>query len=256
MAHIGIGLQMYTLREETKADFIGTLRKVAELGYEGVEFAGYGGVSAEDMKALLQELGMKAVGSHVGLQALRDNLQGEIDYVKTIGGQYLICPFMPAELRQDAEGWKAVFRELEEIGCKVREAGIGFAYHNHAFEFEMKVDGEYAFDAMYTQTSPEKLLVEMDSCWVQVGGENPADYVRKYSGRLPLVHVKDYGEIDAEKKDTKELGTGEIDLSGVIEASLASGVEWLIVEQDRCHQHSPLESVGNSIRWLQNALGR
>ena len=91
MRRMGIGLQLYTLRDETAVDFAGTLRKVAELGYEGVEFAGYGGLSAAEMQELLQETGLQAVGSHVGLDRLREDLQGEIDYLKAIS------PTFPAQ---------------------------------------------------------------------------------------------------------------------------------------------------------------
>ncbi|MGM1046407.1 MAG: sugar phosphate isomerase/epimerase family protein [Bacillota bacterium] len=250
MRKMGIGLQMYTLRDETAQDFRGTLRKVAELGYEGVEFAGYGDIPAEEMKTLLQELGLKAIGSHVGIELLREDLQKEIDYLKTIGAKYMMCPYVAPEDREDAEGWKNLFAFLEEVGAEARKQGLIFGYHNHAFEFEAEVDGEFVFDAMYSTTSPDAVQVEMDVCWVQFAGQDPLAYIPKYAGRLPLLHLKDFSKDAEGNMQTLELSQGSVDLPAVIKASSDAGTEWLIVEQDVC-QNPPLQSVSNSLNWLK-----
>ncbi|MCZ8515580.1 sugar phosphate isomerase/epimerase [Paenibacillus filicis] len=250
MRRMGIGLQMYTLRNETAQDFIGTLRKVAELGYEGVEFAGYGGIPADEMKALLQELNLQAIGSHVGLAALRADLQKEIDYLKTIGAKYMMCPYVAAEDRSSAEDWKRLFAYLEEVGAEARKQGLIFGYHNHAFEFEDRVDDAFVFDALYAATTPEAVQVEMDVCWVQFAGQDPLAYIPKYAGRLPLLHLKDFSKSAEGGMQTLELGQGSVNLPGVLQASSEAGVEWLIVEQDHC-QNPPLESVTNSLGWLK-----
>ncbi|WP_409342190.1 sugar phosphate isomerase/epimerase family protein [Paenibacillus sp. MBLB4367] len=250
MNRMGIGVQLYTLREDMAKDFKGTLRKVAELGYEGVEFAGYGGIPAEEMRDLLQSLGLKAIGSHVGLNNLRTNLEQEIAYLKTIGASYLVLPGIPGEERSDEESWKRIFALCGQVGEQAAEHGLVFGYHNHDFEFRTNIDGEYAFDALYSATAPEQVKVEMDIGWVQFAGFEPTDYIRKYSGRLPLVHLKDF-RIDAEGKiDTVELGHGTIKLTDVIAAASEAGSEWLIVEQDRC-ANPPLESIETSINWLK-----
>jgi sugar phosphate isomerase/epimerase len=250
MRRMGIGLQLYTLRDETAADFPGTLRQAAEMGYEGVEFAGYAGIQADEMKEILENLGLTAIGSHVGLQKLRDNLQGEIDYVKTIGGRYLICPYVGEEERKTPEDWKRLFSFFEKVGMAAGKEGLTFAYHNHAFEFDQQVDGAFAFDAMYANTSPESVQVEMDVCWVQFAGQDPIEYIRKYVGRLPLLHLKDFSRDAQNKIVTLELGQGQVALKEVIAASSEAGVEWLIVEQDNC-QNPPLQSVSNSLHWLK-----
>ncbi|WP_274650910.1 sugar phosphate isomerase/epimerase family protein [Paenibacillus humicola] len=250
MRRMGIGLQLYTLRNELAQDFKGTLRKVAELGYEGVEFAGYGGIPADEMKSLLQELGLKAIGSHVGPAALRGSLQQEIDYLKTIGAQYLICPHVAAEERADEESWKRLFSLFEEVGAEAREQGLVFGYHNHAFEFESRIGGEFVYDALYASTKPESVQVEMDVCWVQFAGQDPLAYIPKYAGRLPLLHLKDFSKDEEGKMKTLELGQGVVNLPAVIQASSDAGVQWLIVEQDHC-QNPPLESVASSLNWLK-----
>ncbi len=251
MTKARIGLQLYTLRDNLAADFEGTIRQAAALGYQGVEFAGYYNRSAEDVRALLDELGLTAIGSHVGLQQLTDDLQGQIDYIKTIGGKLLICPSLPMEARESEEAWRSTYAQLQAIGEEVRRQGLTFAYHNHAFEFEMQVDGEFAFDAMYSATTPEAVQIELDVCWVQFAGEDPLAYIRKYAGRVPTLHLKDFTK-DAEGNIvTLELGQGDVALLDVIREAEEAGINWLIVEQDRC-QNPPLESVTNSMNWLKS----
>jgi sugar phosphate isomerase/epimerase len=247
---MGIGLQLYTLRNETANDMKGTLRKVAELGYEGVEFAGYGGIPAEEMKALLDELGLKAIGSHISIQALKSNLEEEIAYLKTIGASYMICPYVAPEDRGGADEWLERFRLFQEVGTEARKQGLVFGYHNHDFEFQGHMGESFVFDALYERTSPDAVQVEMDVCWVQYAGQDPLAYIAKYAGRLPLLHLKDFSkEADGSMK-TLQLGLGDVDLPAVIEAASEAGVNWLIVEQDNC-QIQPLESVANSLNWVR-----
>lgn len=255
MTTLNIGLQLFTLRDETAKDFAGTLRKVAELGYQGVEFAGYGDIPAEEMKALLDELGLKGFSSHVPLQSMRDNLQKEIDYLKVIGAQYMICPYiMPEDRPQSSEEWGALFTELQQFGAETSKQGLTFGYHNHDFEFHGAFKDTNAFDGMFAETTPEAVQVEMDVCWVQFAGQDPLEYIQKYAGRLPLLHLKDFDRDEQGQMKTLELGQGIVNLPQVIEQAGKAGVQWLIVEQDVC-QNPPLESVSNSYNWLkQNYL--
>jgi sugar phosphate isomerase/epimerase len=254
VGHWKTGLQLYTLREETGRDFKGTLEEVARLGYEGVEFAGYGGIPADEMKSLLGQLGLTAIASHVSLQRLRDGLEEEIAYNRTIGSGYIIVPYLSEELRKDEPSWQAIFAELEELGKQIRQAGIGFGYHNHEFEFQAVVKGQSAFDAMLAATS-ENVSIELDTCWVQVADEDPLAYIRRLQGRMPLIHLKDYGDVDEGKKDTVELGAGEIMLEKIVREAENAEVEWIIIEQDRTRKPA-LDSVRISIEWLNNLCTR
>ncbi|GKU80372.1 sugar phosphate isomerase/epimerase [Paenibacillus sp. L3-i20] len=251
MRRIGIGLQLYTLREDTAADFEGTLRKVAEMGYEGVEFAGYGNIEAEAMRDLLHELKLTPIGSHIGLERLESNIDEEISYLKTIGAKYAVCPWIPSELR-DAEAWQNHIIAFERYGKRFSEEGITFAYHNHEFEFEVMIDGQFAFDALYERTSPAFLQIEMDIGWIQYSGIDPIAYINKYSTRLPLLHVKDFRSKEAGQPiDTVELGRGSLPLNEIIKAASESSVQWLIVEQDKC-ANPPIQSVEESYVWLKS----
>jgi sugar phosphate isomerase/epimerase len=245
-----IGLQLYTVREETARDFQGTLRRVAEIGYHGVEFAGYGGMTAEDLRRLLDELGLISIGSHVSLQRLTDNLEEEIAYNLTLGSKYIICPYL-SESDRSSEAFALIIPKLDQIGRIIQENGMVFAYHNHAFEFESRLGKEYLFDALFSQTSPSALQVELDLGWVQYAGLSPLAYIAKYQGRLPLLHLKDFRQAaDGGAIDTVEIGKGDLDIPAVIAAARSAKVDWLIVEQDRCSQNS-LDSVAESFRWLQ-----
>ncbi|MBD0380773.1 sugar phosphate isomerase/epimerase family protein [Paenibacillus sedimenti] len=250
MARIGIGLQLYTLRDDMAQDMEGTLRQVATLGYEGVEFAGYFGKPAEQLKQLLDEIGLKAIGAHVSLDNLRNNLQGEIDYLLTLGAKYIICPGVFNEERQTAEQWLKLIAEFETFAAEAKKQGLQFLYHNHDFEFHVNIEGEFVFDAIYAKTGENAINVEMDVCWVQFAGQDPLAYIAKYAGRLPLVHFKDFSKDEDGKIITLELGLGNVDLKKVITAAEQAGVEWLVVEQDHC-QKPPLTSVANSLNWVK-----
>lgn len=249
MAKMGIALQLYTLRDETADDFPGTLRKVAELGYQGVEFAGYGGLSPDELKALLAELGLQAVGSHVGLERLKRHLDEEIAMNLAIGSKYVVCPWLSEEDRREPD-LASTIKLFTEAAAKLAQHGIQFGYHNHAFELEEKIGGNWLFDEIFAQTPAEQVKVEMDVCWVKVAGQDPVAYIAKYAGRIPLIHLKDIRREADGSVLTVELGQGIVDLPAVIEASGQAGVEWMIVEQDNC-QNPPLQSVANSMDWLK-----
>lgn len=251
MRRMGIGLQLYTLRDELSRDFAGTLRRVAAMGYEGVEFAGYGGLAAEELRDLLAELNLKAVGSHVGYARIQSGLVDEIAYLKTIGAKYLICPYLNVADFKTEEDWRKLFGLFVQAGEACAKEGLVFCYHNHAFEFEIRVDGEYLFDALYAATPVETVQAEMDTGWVQYAGQDTLGYIARYAGRLPLVHLKDYDGKTAEGGiNTLELGNGVLPLKDIILAASDAGAEWLIVEQDRC-ANPPLECVAASIDWLK-----
>ncbi|MDB5054327.1 MAG: sugar phosphate isomerase [Bacilli bacterium] len=250
MGKMGIGLQMYTLREEAEKDFTGTLKKVAEIGYEGVEFAGYGGLNADQLADLLQQLNLKAIASHVSLERLTTHLDEEIDFNLAIGSRYIICPYVEVEMRKDEAQWLDIFAQLQPIGRRCFERGIGFGYHNHEFELLQKVKDAPVLDAMMAAVPAETLQLELDACWVHHAGAVPADYIVKYAQRLPLLHLKDMRPQQDGGALTVELGQGVVDLKAIIAASAAAQVEWLIVEQDKC-ENPPIESITESLQWVR-----
>jgi sugar phosphate isomerase/epimerase len=248
-----IGLQMYTLRDEAAKDFIGTLKAVADMGYNGVEFAGYGGLEAFQLKELLHGFNLKSIGSHVSYDRLLNALDEEIDYNLAIGSRYIICPYLTEEYRADQATWQKVFDNLEKIGLRCAEKGIEFCYHNHEFELTQHLDDVPVLDLMFQTVSEKAIKVELDTCWVYDAGYDPIAYIQKYAGRIPLIHFKDIQRQDGSRGLTVELGKGEVDLMGIAAAAMKAGTEWIIVEQDLC-QNPPLVSVQNSMNWIKKNL--
>ena len=233
-----VAVQLYTLREDLTKDFLGVLEKVAEIGYTGVEFFGgeFGGLKASQLKSNLDKLGLKAVSAHTNVDDLRDNLEKVIDYNLEIGNSYLAIPWAKFETKQD---YLDMAKFCNTVGEKCKNKGMQLCYHNHDMEF-IKYDGEFGLDIIYKETDPEMLKAEIDTYWVQRGGVDPAEYIKKYAGRCELIHLKDMEA--SEEKDFAEIGNGIMDFKKIIAASKESGAKHFIVEQDSC-KRPPFESI-------------
>lgn len=241
--NIPLALQLFTVRDETAKDFIGTLEKVAKIGYTGVEFAGFGDIAPNEMKKALDDLGLKAMGSHTGRDLVFDRLDEVIEYNLIIGNKYVIIPYDKYDTK---EKWLEAIWKYEEAGRKLKKDGLVLCYHNHAHEFET-YDGEYILDIIFNKTSADNVLMELDTYWVHFAGVDPLAYLDKYKGRCPLVHLKD---MRADDRDTAEVGEGIIDIKAIIAASEKAGAEWFVVEQDRTRRPT-LESAGISYKNLK-----
>ncbi|WP_173915532.1 sugar phosphate isomerase/epimerase [Halobacillus sp. Marseille-Q1614] len=242
---IPTAVQLYTLRKETEKDFEGTLRKVADLGFAGVEFAGLGSYTASEMKQLLDELGLKAVSSHVPLEQIKNNLTQVIEVQKTLGSEYIVCPYFEPEGEAD---YIKLIGVLKRAGEMCRLEGITLCYHNHDFELDKLSDGRTALETIFDDVEPADLKAELDIYWLQKAGQDPAAWIDRYQGRTPLIHLKDM--TTDEEQFFAELGTGGVDLEAVLTKGEAAGVKWWIVEQD-ASRLTPLESLEISINYLK-----
>jgi sugar phosphate isomerase/epimerase len=243
-----VALQMYTLREEAAQDFPGTLRAVAEVGYKAVELAGYGGMTATQLRPLLDNVGLSAVSNHVGLPVLRQDLDRVIEDSLSLGCQYLICPWLPEEERGDKEQYRRLAAELNAAGARCRARGLGFAYHNHDFEFKV-LDGRYALDILREETDAQAVKFELDVYWAAYAGLDPAAFLRQIGPRCGLVHLKDMTKDAA--RTFAEVGEGQIAFPPIFAAAQEAGVDYYVVEQDRCRR-PPLESVALSLKNLRD----
>ncbi len=243
-----IGIQLYSVKDETEKDFKNALRKVSNIGYEGVEFAGYGGLKSFELKALLEDLGLKVCGSHVALDELTENIEGVIEYNLEIGNPYIICPWASYNNRED---FIRMAYKLNSIGEKCKQSGLKFAYHNHAHEFE-KFQGEYGLDILYKETKADLVKAEIDTYWVKYAGIDPVKYVEKHAGRCELIHIKDMEVTDKEMKST-EAGNGIMDIKSIINESEKQEAKWLIVEQEHFSRPS-LESIEISYKYLKSLV--
>lgn len=264
-----VAYQVYSAREEAKADLLHVLTQLKEMGYDGVEFAGFYDHSAQEVAQMLQKTGLTAISSHVPYAQMLEDMEAVIAYHKEIGCKYIAIPHLRAEDRPGGEGFAAVIRNIYKFGRMCRENGIQLLYHNHDFEF-VTVSGQYGLDFLYDAVCPELLKTEIDVCWVKYAGEDPAAYVRKYAGRAPVLHLKDYvgrkegsaapygliGEKEAEENgkiafEFRPVGYGCQDIAAVVEAGLDAGVEWFVVEQDKSEGRTPLEAAKLSIDTLR-----
>lgn len=266
-----IGLQVYSIREDAEKDFAGAMRRVKEMGYDGVELAGTYGLSAAQVKDVLAKVGLEAISAHVPLDDMVKDPDGTFAFYREIGCRFVAVPWLGAERRPGTDGFARTVEQINELGAVSRKYGITLLYHNHDFEFE-KIEGEYALDLLYRVIPAEHLETEIDTCWVKVGGEDPAAYIRKYAGRAPIVHLKDfhmengadkdgmYELIGVDKKAKKTstfefrpVGHGMQSFPEIIEASEAAGAGWLVVEQDRPSLGlSPMECADISRKYLRS----
>jgi sugar phosphate isomerase/epimerase len=242
-----IGVQLYTVRDQMAKDFDGSLRKIAEIGYKQVEFAGYYNHTPEQVKALLAQLGLESPSVHVPLADLRDNLPKAIDAAKVIGHRYLICPFLMPQDRKTLDQYKQLAATLNQAGATCKKAGLQLAYHNHDFEF-MPLDGKLPYDVLLTETDKNLLKLELDLYWIVKAKQDPIAWIEKTPGRFVAFHVKDK---DATPKEFfTEVGRGTINFKEIFAKSKKSGVELFIVEQDQC-PGSPFDSLKISYDYLR-----
>ncbi len=247
MSEQPIALQLYSLRELANANYVAALELAAGLGYQGVEFAGYGGLSSGEMNDHLLRLGLKPISSHVPLERLRDALDQEIAYNRALGHHTLVCPAPPRGFVRTAENWRQLALELSEIGKRAADQGFRLGYHNHSSEFEV-FDGSYALDILYAAAEEEYLFAQLDLGWILYGKEDPVKYLRSMPGRCPLVHVKDFDH----NQEQTDVGCGRLDLVAVLEAAAEVEVEWLILETE-VYKVSPTESVRIGLENLKQA---
>ncbi len=247
MSKIPVALQFYTVRNDMDRDFEGTLRKVAGIGYAGVEFAGFKEWKASELKSLIADLNLLPAGAHIPIDRLEKELGAVIEFNLELGNPYIVCPWIPQERRKDKSDWLALARLFNFIGEECQRSGLTFAYHNHSFEF-VKFGDTYALDLLFGATNPDFVKAEPDTYWLKHGGVDPAEYLSRYAGRCPLIHLKDMA--DDEKRSFAEIGRGILDWRGIFEAAESGGAEWYIVEQDTC-PGPPIESARLSFQNLK-----
>lgn len=266
-----IGLQLYSVRDEMEKDVEGTLKKVADMGYECVEFAGYFGYSAKDLKALCEKYNLEPISVHQGYGDITEKTEETVSYVKELGVKYYAIPWM--DIKMFTENFDEVTEKIKAAGKYTKENGIQLMYHNHNFEFENKIGDKSIFDSLFDAVPSDYLTPEMDTCWVHYAGENPMEYVKKYGDVMEVLHLKDFecknlasGPVyeligDESTKNAKNedagfefrpIGYGRQDIKAIIEAAESTKVKYLIVEQDGHPQNSSLDDAKISIDYLRS----
>ena len=246
MATNPLSLQMYTLRDLASVDYVGTLRKVKEIGYGAVEVAGVGGMGAAELRRELDAIGLIVSGAHVPIQALESQLDTVLADMQTLGAPYLICPWMPPERRSSADDYRALARVLSGIGERVSRAGLTFCYHHHDFELHPR-DDTTGLHILLHECDPRHVAFEIDVYWAAYASVDPVQLIGEFAGRAPLIHLKDMAP---GSRTFAEVGSGTLDIPAILNAAHNTGAQWFVVEQDVC-QRPPLESVRMSYEYLR-----
>jgi len=269
MNDIKVSLQLFSVRDEIEADMYGTLKAVKEMGYDYVQFAGFYDHPAEEIKKMLDELGLTCISTHADLKTILDEGQKFIDELKTIGIKYVAYPWMGYGDLKGGVNWETSVENIKKGGQMLKDNGMTFLYHNHEHEFELYEGKTYA-DWLFEAVPADLLQTEFDTCWVKYGGYDPCEYLKKYSGRSPVVHLKDFvcdyvanaPEASKEINKTiarkengfmlKPVGLGQQDFPSIIKAAIEAGAEEIVVEQDEWPEHTAMEAAKISRDYLKS----
>lgn len=238
-----IGIQLYSLRQEMAEDFEGTLEQLAEIGFTEMEFAGYHGKPAAEVRRILDGFGLTSPAAHVQLNAIRQDLDREIEIAATLGQQYIVVPSLPANERS-LDDYQRHAETLNRAGEKTREAGITMAYHNHDYEFDVQEGGRIGYDILTSQTELDLVVFEMDLYWAEHAGYDAKFFFLKYPGRYPMLHVKDRSYTGA----MVDVGRGEIDFAEIFTYARKGGFRHYFIEHD-----NPSDGI-NSMAYSYNTV--
>lgn len=249
-------LQLYTLRErmKTRADLETTLARVKEIGYPAIQISGldWGLLTEAEMVELCAEIGLVICATHEPSDTVLDAPEQVVQRLQALGCGYTSYPYPGGIDFGDAGQVEQLIQGLERSGKILAEAGLVLSYHNHHLEFR-KLGGTTIYERIFAGTNPAHLQAELDTYWVQYGGADPVDWCRRLKGRLPVLHLKDYG-INADNEIAYcEIGAGNLNFRAIIAAAEASGCQWFIVEQDTC-PGDEFDSVAESFDYIQRAL--
>lgn len=238
MTNIPIGLQLYSVRDACANDLPGTLAAVAKMGYDGVEFAGYHGYSAVELRGMLDELGLRCCGTHIGITTLLgDELLQTMEFNRILGNKYLIVPGLPAEYNNSRAAWQQTAKIFNAISMIVTSEGFLTGYHNHTTEF-VPLDGEQPWDTFFGNTVAD-VVMQFDTGNAAHGGAEALPFLKRYPGRAKTVHLKEYSQ----SNDQALIGEGDIPWQAIFtECEGPAATEWYIIEQES-YAHPPLECV-------------
>lgn len=270
MKKFKVGIQLYSLRSEMEKNFFGTLKKVKEMGYDYVEFAGYFGHTAAEVRSMLDELGLECISVHQGPDLFLEKGQEAVDYLKVIGAKYCAIPWYGIENFTDGHFDETIVK-FKKVSALLAANGIRLTYHNHDFEFQ-KLDGQYILEKIYAAMG-DAIEGEVDTCWVHYAGVDPSEFILKYKGKMKTLHLKDfvctklaagpvYALIDnsgnaagGSKEDRGfrfvPLGQGRQNFPEILDAAEKVGIEYIIVEQDESYETPCLDAAKASREYLR-----
>ncbi len=247
MSNIPIGLQLYSVRDDCARDLPGVLKAVAGMGYGGVEFAGYYGRTAEELRLMLDDNGLACCGTHTALETvLGDELERTADFNKTLGNLFLIVPSLPRARTGSSEAWLETARVFDGASERAEALGMHVGYHNHSEEFQALPGGALPWDLFFGHTRRE-VVMQVDTGNMMHGGAAPAPFLSRYPGRALTVHLKEYSAADPDAL----VGAGDVPWGEIFRlCESVGGTRWYIVEQET-YAHPPLECAARCLEALR-----
>ena len=245
-----VAAQLYTIREfiKTPADIAASMKKIREIGYTSVQVSGMGPIDEAELVEILDGEGLTCCATHENGDIIRKTPEVVVDRLKKLGCKYTAYPYPAGVEFSNPEHVRSLAADLDKAGAVLREAGLVLGYHNHAIEF-LRVGGKTLLETIYDTTDPKNLVGEIDTYWVQYGGGDPVDWCERLAGRLPFIHLKDYGYLPENKPVFAEIGYGNLDFKRIVAAAETAGCEWFIVEQDTC-PGDPFASLKKSYDYI------
>lgn len=256
-----VGIQLYTVRDLLNQDFDGIMSRIAAIGYKEVELGFYTDRPAKEVRSTLDRLDLSSPSCAFYYPDIRDHWPRVMDRCHTIGHRYIVIPSVDKEFREQPDGYKRAAEAFSHAGEMAAKAEIQLTYHNHWSEFVPDATGKLPYDILLDNSDPKLLKMEMDLCWITVGGGDPLKYFARYPGRFPLVHVKDLkrvpdpvlvhsGKFDGESVIPlmTEAGSGVIDWKRIFADSEQAGIRHYFVEHDQ--PKNPMESARISYEYL------
>lgn len=250
-----VAIQLYTLRDfcKTAADFSVTMKKVSAIGYTAVQISGVGPIPEAELVAICNAEGLVICATHEDGVAILDETDRVIARLQALGAKLAAYPY-PAGIDFDnPEHVNTLIKKIDIAGAKFRAAGLKLGYHNHAIEFYRPAGGKTFLERIYEETSPQNIVAELDTFWVQRGGGDVVDWVRRLKGRTPSIHLKDFKVARDGEINFCEIGAGTLPFKRIIAEAEAGGCEWFIVEQDSC-PGDPFVSIKQSLDYIKANL--
>lgn len=264
MNDIKIGLQLYSIRDEMANDVESALKSVSDIGYECVEFAGYFGKTAEEIKTLLNKYNLVSISDHQEIYSYAEEGQKAVDFQKVIGVKYEVIPGYNGGKLKNSDFWNETKDTFTKLSKFLAESNIELFYHNHEYEFK-EFGGKYLHDYIFEELGLDVIKPEIDVCWVDYAGCNATDIIKKYKGNIPILHLKDYvctkqvadeDKLNVSRADRgfefRPLGQGVVNIKDIVKTAIECGTRYFIVEQDSSETISPLEAARESFKYLKS----
>ena len=255
-----IAAQLFTIRDYTKTreDFAASMARIREIGYRAVQVSQIGDIADADVKRIADDNGLTICNTHASVELLLGDPDAVIRQYALWDCRHVAIGGMPLEYRESEDGFRRFAEIANGIGETLAAAGLTFSYHNHSFEF-VRFGALSGLELFFDETDPRYVQAELDTYWLQHGGADPVAWIDRMAGRMPVVHLKDMvilpSPVEGERPQQAmaEVGEGNMNFKGILEACQRIGVEWYAVEQDIC-QRDPFDSLAISYRNLR-AMG-